>query len=266
MNIGFIGGGKMAEAMLAALIDKHAAAPGEIVVGEADAGRRAHLAQRYGVRVTDRNPEVPAEALVVVLAVKPQQLDDVLREIAPALTAGHLIVSIAAGKRTDRIEALLPQGRVVRVMPNICCLAGAGMSVFTRGARAQAGHGRAVADLLACCGRTLELPEEQFDAVTALSGSGPAFLAYLLDRLVDGAVAEGLKREDALLLAGQTMLGTARLLLDLKLQPAELAAAVTSQKGTTAEGRRVLETEAVAGVLRDTIRAAARRSRELSQS
>ena len=228
--------------------------------------RLIQLRRLHGVRTTSSNAEVTAHAEVCFLAVKPQQLDDVLRELAAHVTPAHLLVSIAAGKRTAHIESLVPAGRVVRVMPNIACLVGEGMNVFTRGARASAEDGAVVAGMLECCGRATELPETLFDAVTALSGSGPAFFAYLLDRFVDGAVKEGLSRPDALLLAGQTMLGTARLLSEKHLEPAELAAAVTSAKGTTAAGREVLETGAVADILERTIQAAAQRSRELGRS
>jgi pyrroline-5-carboxylate reductase len=163
------------------------------------------------------------------------------------------------------MEALLPCGRVVRVMPNIACLAGAGMNVLARGTRATEADAAQVREMLECCGRALELPEEQFDAVTALSGSGPAFFAYLLNCLVEGAVKEGLPREAALMLAAQTMSGTARLLQEKGLAPMELAAAVTSAKGTTAAGREILENDEVAAVLWRTLQAAARRSRELSR-
>ena len=266
MNIGFIGSGKMAEAIIAALIDRGAVEAPAILASDVSAERRAHMERRYGIRATGCNTEVVGPARVVFLAVKPQQLDDVLRELAPHVSAEHLVISIAAGRRTAHVESRLPRGRVIRVMPNIACLVGAGMSVLTRGSRAGAGDAEVVRNLLRSCGEVVELPEECFDAVTALSGSGPAFFAYLLDRLVDGAVAEGLPRADALILAEQTMLGTARLLIEHKMAPAELADAVTSAKGTTAEGRKILETATVAEILRQTIRAAAGRSRELSQT
>ena len=256
----------MAEALLAALIEKGAAQAGEILASDIDAGRLSDLHQRYGIRTTGRNAEAFAHARVVFLAVKPQQVDEVLRDVAPCASAGHLLVSIAAGKRTAHLEALAPGLRVIRVMPNIACLVGAGANAFARGARATVDDADLVRNLLSCCGQAIELPENLFDAVTALSGSGPAFFALLLDGLVDGAVAEGLRREDALALARQTMLGTARLLIDRNLTPAELAAAVTSAKGTTAAGREVLETDVLADILRRTIQAAARRSRELSQA
>ncbi len=266
MKIGFIGAGKMAEAIMAGLIEKAFARADGIVASDISEERLAELSRRLGIRITLDNAEVVRQVQVVFLAVKPQQLDQVLREIAPHLTADHLVVSIAAGKTTTHIESLLPAGRVVRVMPNIACLVGEGMNVFTRGVRAPVKDTELVKTLLNCCGRALELPEAQFDAVTALSGSGPAFFAYLLDRLVDGAVREGLSRQDALVLAEQTMQGTARMLQVTGMEPAALASAVTSAKGTTAAGRDILETETMAAVLDRTIGAAAQRSRELGRA
>lgn len=265
-RVGFIGAGKMAEAMIGGLIERGFALADSVLASDVDGARAAEVSRRYGIRVTMNNAEVPDYASLCVLAVKPQQLDDTLRQLAPVLTPDHLVVSIAAGKQTAHIEGLLPAGRVIRVMPNIACLVGEGMNVFTRGSRATDEDAQVVASLLNCCGRALELDESLFDAVTALSGSGPAFFAWLLEGLVAGAVREGLPRAEALLLAAQTMLGTARLLQAKGLQPSELAAAVTSAKGTTAAGREVLESPAVAAVLGDTIRAAARRSRELSRA
>lgn len=265
-RIGFIGAGKMAEAMISGLIANRFAGPGEIVVSDISGERLTTLSREYGVRITFSNAEVVALAPVCVLAVKPQQLGEVLRDLAPSITQAHLMVSIAAGKSTLFIESLMPAGRVVRVMPNIACLVGAGMNVFARGSRATAADGVLVADLLGCCGRAFEMPESLFDAVTALSGSGPAFFAYLLDRLVEGAVKEGMPRAQAVILAAQTMAGTAQLLLQKGMSPADLATAVTSAKGTTAAGREVLETTVMSDILEHTIQAAARRSCELGKS
>jgi pyrroline-5-carboxylate reductase len=265
-KIGFIGAGKMAEAMMTGFIARQAVGADDILAADVSGERLEEISRRHGIRITLDNAEVVRDSRVCVLAVKPQQLDEVLRVLATGFTQDHLIVSIAAGKTTGHIESLLPRGRVIRVMPNIACLAGEGMNVFTRGRRATGEDAEQVARLLRCCGQAAELPETLFDAVTALSGSGPAFFAYLLDRFVDGAVKEGMPRDQALLLATQTMLGTARLLMEKRWEPAELAAAVTSAKGTTAAGREVLETPAMAEVLGRTIEAAAKRSRELGKA
>jgi pyrroline-5-carboxylate reductase len=266
MSIGFIGAGKMAEAMMTGMIDRKYVAAGRIVAGDVDARRLADLQGRLGIRVVFSNVDVVREADICFLAVKPQQLGAVLSEIAASVTDGHLLVSIAAGKRIEGMEALLSRGRVMRVMPNIACLAGAGMSVYARGARVTDADAARVGEMLDCCGCAMELPEAQFDAVTALSGSGPAFFAYMAGCLADGAVREGLSGDVALTLAAKTMEGTARLILEKGISPAELAAAVTSAKGTTAAGREVLEAGAVEYVLSRTIMAAASRSRELSRA
>ncbi len=265
-KIGFIGAGKMAEAIISGLIANKFANPDEIIVSDISHDRLAVIRHEYGVSITSSNTEVISHVPVCVLAVKPQQLGEVLTGLAPAISRDHLMVSIAAGKSTTYLESLLPAGRVVRVMPNIACLVGAGMNVFTRGSRATAADGALVANLLGCCGLALEVPETLFDAVTALSGSGPAFFAYLLDRLVEGAVKEGMPREQAVILAAQTMSGTAQLLLVKQMSPAELATAVTSAKGTTAAGREVLETTVISDILERTIQAAAQRSRELGRA
>lgn len=265
-TIGFIGAGKMAEAMMAGLISKGFADAAHIWASDVNQERLEELRRRHGVRIGRDNAEVYGAGEICILAVKPQQMDQVLRDVAPHAAADRLVVSIAAGKPLALIESHLPASRVVRVMPNINCLAGEGMNVFTCGTRATALDSALTARLLGCCGVALELPEAQFDAVTALSGSGPALFAYLLDCLVQGAVKEGLTRPDALLLAEQTMLGTARLLREQRMEPRDLAAAVTSAKGTTAAARDVLETGVVAEILQRSIAAAAQRSRDLRQA
>lgn len=264
--IGFVGAGKMAEAVMGGLIARQCFRPEMVVASDVDAAHLAALGHRLGIRVAASNTEVVNIAELCCLAVKPQQLDAVLDEIAPAVSDRHLMVSIAAGKSTAGIEARLPRGRVVRVMPNIACLVGEGMNVFTRGSRATDADAAGVRKILECVGRALELPESMFDAVTALGGSGPAFYAYLLEGLAAGAVKEGLPAAAALHIAAQAMAGTARLLLENRFSPAELAAAVTSAKGTTAAGREILETPAMADILVRTVQAAARRSRELSRA
>ena len=264
--VGFIGAGKMAEAMIGGLIERRYAEADRILVSDVDTVRLADLRRRMGVRVADSNAGLVQDAEFFFLAVKPQQMEGVLDGIAPLVRESHVAVSIAAGKALADIEGRIPRARVMRVMPNIACLAGEGMNVFTCGARATEADAERLRGMLQCCGKVMELPEPLFDAVTALSGSGPAFFAYLLDGLVAGAVREGLSRDDAVVMAAQTMRGTARLLLEGRFTPSDLAAAVTSAKGTTAAGREVLESPEVADVLVRTIQAAARRSRELRRA
>ena len=265
-NIGFLGVGKMGEAILGSLIHTAGLPPAQLVACDADADRRAQIRRRYGVKVVADPRDLPAACETLFLAVKPQDLDRVLESLAPALTRRHLLISIAAGKSLARLQALAGgRARVVRVMPNLNVSVGAGMSVFTPGPTARAGDRRLVARLLASCGEVLELDERHFDAVTALSGSGPAFFAYLMQAMARAAEALGLPADAARLLANQTMLGTARTLRERGQDPDAFIQAVCSPKGTTAAGMAVLEKSGVARALDRTLRAAARRSRELNR-
>jgi len=264
MKVGFIGGGKMAEAIVAALLASKTCKAHEISAGDLSADRRKALKRRFGINVYSKNFSVVEAAPTIVLAVKPQNFPDVLAELAPDLGAKHLVVSIAAGKTLAGIQTALGSDRVVRVMPNLACQVAEGVSAFCAGAGATRRDKETVEKLLASFGKVVELPEDRFDAVTAVSGSGPAFFTYVLQSIVEGGVEAGLDRDVAVLLAEQTMLGTSKLLLENGMDPEALIKAVTSPQGTTAAGLAVLEKSDVADVMRRTIRAAADRSRELS--
>jgi pyrroline-5-carboxylate reductase len=264
VKVGFIGAGKMAEAIVAALIKTKTLGPHEIMACDIDATRRAEMRRRHGINAYSRVAKVVDHVDAIVLAVKPQDLNAALAGVAERIGEKHLVLSIAAGRTIASIERLLPRARVVRVMPNLPAVVEQGMSAFCLGSRATAADRKTVLRWLTSFGRAIELPEERFDAVTALSGSGPAFFAELLAHLVEGAVAEGLNRQDALLLGTQTMLGTAQYLVEASMPPADLTRAVASAKGTTAAGLEVMRASAVKQTLIDTIRAAARRSRELA--
>ncbi len=267
MKIAFIGAGKMAEAMVGALIHKGGTPPHHILAIDLAPARLQVMKDQYGV-ATAAQAEAGVEfATTLVIAVKPQNLDALLPLLGARLTSEHLVLSIAAGKRLAYYEAAWPKARIVRVMPNVACFAGEAMSVYTGGQQVRPGDREIIESLLGCFGRYCSLPESHFDAVTALSGSGPAFIAYLAEAFTQAAVAEGLPADAARLLTAQTLLGTARLLLDNHYaSPRELMDAVTSAKGTTAAGREILESSDVTAVIRQTLQAAARRSRELSGS
>jgi pyrroline-5-carboxylate reductase len=267
MKIGFLGSGKMAEAILAGVLDARLARPGEIVACEKLAERRAEMRKRYKVRVTASASETLAACDTIVLSVKPQDLDAMLAPLAPHWTSRHLVVSIAAGKTLAGLQPQLgARVRLVRVMPNLAVMVGEGMSAFCLGAAARAADRRTVQRILGCAGRAIELAECHFDAVTALSGSGPAFFAYVMQAMADAAAGAGLPAEAARLLAEQTMLGAARYLLETGRAPQDFIQAVASPKGTTAAGLAVLDKSAIRTILGRTIRAAARRSAELSRA
>jgi len=264
MKVGFIGAGNMAEAMIGSLIEAKQLLPHELSVSDISPERRAVIKQRFRVNVYSKNQVIPGVADVLFIAVKPQQLADVLGEIASGVGRQHLLISIVAGKKLEFIQSMLPQARVVRVMPNLPCTVSEGMSVFCMAPEASVADKQMASRLLSYFGEVLELPEEHFDAVTALSGSGPAFFSYFLNQMVTAAVGEGLSRENALLLAGQTMLGTAKLLIGKKIDPVDLIKAVASARGTTAAGLEVLGRSDLPGIISQTIKAAAKRSAELS--
>lgn len=263
MEIGFIGAGKMGEAIIASLINSRVLAAHEICAYDVSRDRQNFLKRKYGINVYSKNKMVGA-AQNIFFAVKPQDMDKALKEIAPVITKSHLIISIAAGKTISSIEALLPGAKIIRVMPNIAVLVSEGMSVFCSGATVIAADKKTVVKLLSSFGKVVELPENKFDTVTALSGSGPAFFTYFLEKMVAAAVHEGMDRNNALLLAKQTMLGTSKLLIEKNVDPESLINDVTSGKGTTAAGLEVLKNSPVSDIIQRTINAAARRSKELS--
>jgi len=267
MTIGFLGSGKMAEAILSGVLDAGLVAPRAIVACEIRAGRRAEIRRRYQARVTPSAAEALSACDTIVLAVKPQDLDAMLAPLMPVWRPRHLVISIAAGKTLAGLQPRLgARVRLVRVMPNLPLMVGEGMSVFCLGKAARPADRRIVQRILGCAGRTMELAERHFDAVTALSGSGPAFFAFVLQAMADAAVGQGLLPADARLLAEQTMLGAARYLLDTERDPREFIQAVASPNGTTAAGLAVLDKSALRAILGRTIRAAARRSAELGRA
>lgn len=265
MKTGFIGCGKMAEAMISAMTASGVLKPAEILASDIDRNRLGLMKKRYGIGVVRDNKKVADETRTVFLAVKPQQMKDLLTEIAPIVSGNHLVISIAAGIKLSLIEAIIRNGRVVRMMPNLPCMISEGVSVYTMGAKTKKADRRTMKRLLSALGDAFEMSEARFDAVTALSGSGPAFFAYCLYSMVEGAVMEGLDRENALVIALQTMRGTASLLQKQGTDPRELMAHVASSRGTTAEGLAALDGAGASRLLQKAVRAAARRSREISQ-
>jgi pyrroline-5-carboxylate reductase len=265
MKLGFIGGGRMAEAFIRSVLKARLTGPQSVFVNDLSVERREYLKRELGVNVYSHSGDVVAAVDVLFLAVKPQDFDGLLAKLAELIREDQLVISIAAGRTIASIELQLPHARVVRVMPNLPCQVGAGMSVYCLGGRAVAADGRTVRTLLEASGKALELPETKFDAVTALSGSGPAFFALFLDRMIDAAIGEGLSREHAVLLTGQTMLGTALVLVEQGTDPKEFVQAVASKGGTTEAGLSALDCDTTTELVRKTIRLAAARSAELSE-
>ncbi|MGQ9865793.1 MAG: pyrroline-5-carboxylate reductase [Pseudanabaenaceae cyanobacterium] len=261
-NIGIVGGGVMGEALLAGLLAQEVALPSTVVVSEPSAARRDVLRERYGVTVTEDNGEALAQG-VVLLAVKPQVwVGGALREASQ--TCQGLVLSIMAGVSLAGLAAQLPQAAgLVRAMPNTPAQVGAGITAIAWG-RGDTAANRAIAQrVLGAVGAVVEVAETDLDAVTGLSGSGPAYVAVMIEALADGGVAAGLSRAIAQQLALATVLGTAQLLQAQELHPAVLKDRVASPGGTTIAGLGVLEARAVRAALREAVVAAAQRSQEL---
>ncbi|HEY0509020.1 MAG TPA: pyrroline-5-carboxylate reductase [Blastococcus sp.] len=262
-GLAIVGGGKIGEALLSGLV-RRGGADG-ILVCERNPERAAELSERYGVPAVEL-AEAAARARVLLLAVKPQDIDALLGRLTGVVDAGHLVVSVAAGVPTSRIEAALPAGvAVVRVMPNTPALVDEGMSVLSAGAHAGEEHLDEAEALLAAVGQVRRVPESQQDAVTALSGSGPAYFFYLVEAMVDAGILLGLPRALAADLIVQTALGAAVMMRDSGEHPVQLREAVSSPGGTTIAAVRELERHGVRAALMAAIEAAHARSVELGQ-
>lgn len=267
IQLGFIGGGVMAEAILARLCDRGTIAPAQILVSEPMAARRSLLVERYGVQTTDDNRSLLAQAAVVVLAIKPQMFATVAAQVAGAWNAAQppLVLSILAGTPLAKLEAAFGGCPVVRAMPNTPATVGAGVTAIAPGSRVTADHMAQARQIFEAIGSVVEVPESLMDAVTGLSGSGPAFVALFVEALTDGGVAAGLPRATASTLALQTVLGTAQLLLETELHPAVLKDRVTSPGGTTIAGVAALERAGLRSAVIEAVQAAWQRSRSLGQ-
>jgi pyrroline-5-carboxylate reductase len=262
-QLGIIGAGNMAEAIIRGVISAGVLKPAEILAADPSPDRRA-VFESIGTAVTADNPPSAAQSRVL-LAVKPQMMGDVLPPLADAIAADTVVISIAAGIPTSSLDAALGgKGRLIRVMPNTPMLVGAGVSAFCPGPRAIDEDMAWVETLLATSGQAVRVDDESLmDAVTAVSGSGPAYFFYLVEAMIEAGVEEGLSREDAALLAGATCRGAGEMLLASEDSAARLRAKVTSPGGTTEQAIHSLDADDVQAALTRAVRAAAQRSREL---
>jgi pyrroline-5-carboxylate reductase len=262
-TVAILGVGVMGETLLSGLLRAGRPAEG-LLVGEKRPDRAEELRERYGVTVLD-NREAASKADTVVVVVKPQDMGDLLAEIAPDLRAGQLVVSLAAGITTAFIESHLPDGvAVVRVMPNTPALVDEGMAAISQGSHCDEEHLATAESLLAATGRVVRVPEKQQDAVTAISGSGPAYLFFVVEAMIEAGVHLGLPRTTATELVVQTVVGSAKLLRETGEHPTVLREQVTSPGGTTAAAIRELEDHKVRAAFLTAMEAARDRSRSLS--
>jgi pyrroline-5-carboxylate reductase len=264
-KIGFIGGGNMGEALIGGLINAEAVLPQNIYCSDIQKERTEFLNKTYGIHVTNNNLEVIRSTEILIYAIKPQIMAQVLKATADLLDKSKLIISIAAGIPLPAIEILLGKKlRLIRVMPNVAALIKEGASAITAGKYTQKVDIQVAMNIFTTVGKCVYLNEHHLmDAVTGLSGSGPAYIFIILDALADAGVKMGLSRQDALLLASQTVLGAAKLYLESGNHPGQLKDMVTSPAGTTISGLHALEKGRLRSTLMDAVEAATLRSKEL---
>ncbi|WP_031293837.1 pyrroline-5-carboxylate reductase [Leptolyngbya sp. Heron Island J] len=262
-KLGIIGGGVMGEALLSCLLSKGMHTPDSILVSDLSHERRQLLAEQYSIRTTHSNREVIEHSDVIVLAIKPQVFDSVARDFSGVVVDPPLVISILAGVAIARLEQAVPGWPVIRAMPNTPATVGCGMTAISIGSRAIAEHIDLAKQLFSAVGDVVQVAEPLLDGVTGLSGSGPAYVAIVIESLADGGVAAGLSRTTANKLALQTVLGTAQLLQKTGMHPAVLKDRVTSPGGTTISGIACLEELGLRSALIEAVRAASSRSREL---
>ena len=236
-KIGFIGCGKMGEALCKSMVNSRLSEASRIIASDVLAERCKLLSQEIGIQTTQNNKDVASFADIIILAVKPQMVNEILADLKNSITQRHLVVSIAAGIPIQCIESRLQSGvRVIRVMPNTPCLVGLSATAFALGLHATQKDGQLVSTIFNSVGKVFHMDEKYLDAVTGLSGSGPAYVYMFIEALSDGGVKMGLPRDIATILAAQTVLGAAKMLLETGQHPAQLKDAVTSPGGTTIEG------------------------------
>jgi pyrroline-5-carboxylate reductase len=265
-RVAILGAGRLGESMLRGLLSTGWREPHEVVVTSRRAERRDALATLYGVDATPDNAAATRDARLVVLSVKPQDTATVLGEIAASISPEQTLLSVAAGVTTPAIESRLPEGaRVVRAMPNAPALVHEGIAGLCGGEHARDEDLEMATSALGHLGAVVRVAEDDMDAVTALSGSGPAYFALLAEAMIEAGLLLGLSRDVSTRLVVQTMFGSARLLRDEQMHPVELREAVTSPGGTTTRAIRELERSGVRAAFLNAINAATERSRELAE-
>jgi pyrroline-5-carboxylate reductase len=267
LTVGFLGCGRMATALAKGFLRSNLVGAAQLVGSDPVEATRARFVEETGGLARESNGDVLERSGVVVLAVKPDQASGVLEEVRSRFEGRHLLVSIAAGVTLERLETGLGgEPRVVRAMPNTPALVGMSATGYAMGRYVQSGDGELAQRLFSAVGLAFEVKEGLLDAVTGLSGSGPAYACLIMEALSDGGVAAGLPRETATRLAAQTLKGSAAMVLETGVHPAMLREMVTSPGGTTIEGLRELESGGVRAALMAAVRAAVRKSRRLGRA
>lgn len=265
--IGFLGAGKMGTALAKGFISAGLVQANDVRAFDPIKETGAAFAKETGAKIARSNVEVAKSANVLVVAVKPGNVPELLSEIRDSMTPNHLVISIAAGVPIAKFESSLGEKtRIIRVMPNTPALLGASATAYALGKSATAADGELCKKLFSAVGLAFQLKEALLDAVTGLSGSGPAYIYMIIEALSDGGVASGLPRDVATKLAAQTVLGSAKMVLETGIHPGALKDMVTSPGGTTIEGVHELEKGKLRGTLINAVRAASEKSKKLGQS
>ena len=262
LKIGFIGGGALAESVIKG-ITKNLFKSQDVYVAEKIPARRDYLTEKYSINVTEDFSTFAEKINLLIIAVKPKDLDSALSAVQKNITAATLVMSVVAGCKLSKLENALPNQRIIRVMPNVAVLVGEGMMAYAAGKNATAEDMEVAKKFWSAIGRTVEVDEKLMDAVTGLSGSGPAYAFLMIDALADGGVAAGLPRNYAIELAAQTLLGAAKMVLETGDHPDVLRDRVTSPAGTTIEGVRVLEKNNFRSALIEAVIAGTEKSKNL---
>lgn len=264
-TIGFIGGGAMGEALIAGLLRKELYSPESILVSDPNSERLKYLSAKYGVESLQHNDVVVEKADILLLAIKPQVVDKVISDIIEPFRSSQLIISIAAGVTLEHLKSYFPTNTpIVRVMPNTACLVGQGISAMALGEAVGQKQLDNAESILASVGKVLVMPENMLNAVTALSGSGPAYVYLTIEALTDAGVQVGLPRDIAQQLVLQTVIGSAAMVNETGLHTAQLKDMVTSPGGTTIAALEILEKSGLRGAFMEAVRAAWIRSKELN--
>lgn len=261
--IGIIGCGNMGEAIVKGLLKNGLYSPSEIIATDVRPERLKEIAAGCQIETTSNNQEAVDTADILILAIKPQSMEEVLKELKPKIQERHLIISIAAGVRLEKIEAILPKARVIRVMPNTPGLIGCGISAISCGSQIIKQDEETATRIFSALGDVVKVEEKLMDAVCALSGSGPAYIFLIIESLIVAGVKMGLSYNLAKRLVLATVVGSARLVAETGKHPAELRDQVTSPGGTTASALNIMETEGLRGIIQKAVLAAEKRAKEL---
>jgi pyrroline-5-carboxylate reductase len=264
--VGFIGTGNMGEALIAGILKAKFIRPDQVMVFDSDGERLRFIQKKYGIKKASSNRHLCSQCDPILLCVKPQSMKEVIEEISESLDASKLLISIAAGVPLYVIEAYArKQLRLIRVMPNIAVLVQEGASAIAPGNLATDADLKFAKDIFDCVGKSITINESLMDAVTGLSGSGPAYVFLIIEALTEAGVHLGMTRTEALMLTTQTVMGSVKLLLETGEHPALLREKVTSPGGTTAAGLYKLEEGGLRKILIDAVKAAAQRAKELGE-